>query len=190
MRHYNRWMIILLTLIVFRACPGDAFVNGQNAKYVLGQPNFTTNNTNLSATGMNSPDGIAYDPAGAGRLFVSDTRNGRVLVFDFNQTPIGNGVIPATYVLGKPDFTTGPSGIPNVSSMTISIPGGLAYDASHNRLFVADINYSRVLVYDFKATPIGNGISATYVLGQPNFTSDALGPRIFGLDQPTLGRSL
>jgi len=173
-RVMNTLLPAVVLLSFAGAHPAFAFVNGQNAKYVLGQSNFTTNASNLGAAGMFLPSGMTYDPAG--RLFVSDTHNNRVLVFDFNVTPLGNGIF-ATYVLGQPNFTTNSFG---ASSTAMNSPGGLAYDASTQRLFVTDNTNNRVLVFDFTVTPLvaptdptfpPAGIPATYVLGQQNFTS-------------------
>src|SRR5205085_1315827 len=46
-------------------------------------------------------------------------------------------------------------------------PVGLAYDSVHDRLFVADQNNLRVLVFDTIA--ISDGEDAVNVLGEPNF---------------------
>src|SRR5690606_1625649 len=54
--------------------------DGAAANGVLGQANFTTSDTGLSANGLNNPQGVAVD--GNGRLWVADTFNNRVLRFD------------------------------------------------------------------------------------------------------------
>jgi YVTN family beta-propeller protein len=51
-------------------------------------------------------------------------------------------------------------------------PFGLAYDAANQRLFVADANNNRVMVFNVATSSIQNGMSASYVLGQPNFVSN------------------
>ena len=69
------------------------------ASLVLGQPDFVTTNTSLSANGMRSPSGVATD----GKvLVVSDTDNNRILIW--NSLPKANGQ-PADVVIGQPDFT-------------------------------------------------------------------------------------
>src|SRR5439155_248187 len=47
----------------------------------------------------------------------------------------------------------------------------VAYDAAHNRLFAADPDNQRVLVWDL-AAGITNGMAAKYVLGQATFTTN------------------
>jgi DNA-binding beta-propeller fold protein YncE len=52
----------------------------------------------------------------------------------------------------------------------------LALDPVNHRLFVADLNNIRVLVYNLNtdnSIPASPGHTASYVLGQPNFTSNA-----------------
>jgi hypothetical protein len=52
--------------------------NKQAADLVLGQADFTTATTGLSATGLNSPEGLALSGS---TLFVADSSNHRVLLF-------------------------------------------------------------------------------------------------------------
>jgi Putative Ig domain len=150
-------------------------IQSQTASFVLGQPNFTTSNTNAGQAGMAAPKGVIYDSA-HNRLFVADTNNARVLVFD--TTTITNGM-PASYVLGQPNFTTSNT---NAGQAGISNPNGVAYDTIRNRLFVSDISLNRVLVFD--TTTITNGMPASFVLGQPNFTSSSASAGQTGMSFP------
>ncbi len=60
--------------------------NGRSATKVFGQPDFTTVTAGSSDTAMNSPHHIAAD--GEARLYVADSGNNRVLIFDqINLTP-------------------------------------------------------------------------------------------------------
>src|ERR1051326_4986405 len=99
--------------------------NGENASYVLGQAGFTTGGRNFigSATpvqnGMSHPTGVAYDSINA-RLFVSDTLNNRVLVFNVAPGTITNGE-KASYVLGQSTWSTNNSG---KTSSTLNHPAG------------------------------------------------------------------
>jgi DNA-binding beta-propeller fold protein YncE len=53
----------------------------------------------------------------------------------------------------------------------MNLPSGIAYDTYNGRLFVADCENSRVLVFNVGPSVIANGKNASYVLGHANFTS-------------------
>ncbi len=156
-----------------------AITNGMNASYVLGQPNFTSNNSVTTKNGMSWPAGMIYDK-NLNRLFVAEVNNNRALVF--NLSPIANGM-NASNVLGQPDFVS------NTAATTqngMRQPVAFAYDPALKRLFVSDYFNHRILTFD--VSTISNGMSASYVLGQTNFTSaiegnsQTLTRRPFGLD--------
>jgi DNA-binding beta-propeller fold protein YncE len=109
------------------------------------------------------------------RLFVSDSGNHRVLVYQLNQQYEIASKIPVA-VIGKADFTT--RGV-QLSNSATGYTTGLAYDARNDRLFIADASNDRVLVFDTKT--ITSGQAATHVLGQPDFNSST-----GGLNQSTL----
>ncbi|MBI4458264.1 NHL repeat-containing protein, partial [Candidatus Uhrbacteria bacterium] len=138
--------------------------NGMNASNVLGQANFTTVAVAMTQSGMNLPAAVTYDAAGQ-RLFVTDSNNARVLVFDLSGG-ITNGM-NATNVLGQANFTTA---ITTTTQSGVNSPYGSAYDAAGQRLFVSDDK--RVLVFDLSGG-ITNGMNASNVLGQADFTSNA-----------------
>jgi hypothetical protein len=75
------------------------------ADHVLGQRDFASSQPNqggtASSTTMSDPGGLAYDPTNS-HLFVADSGNSRVLVFDLSHG-ITNDT-PAANVLGQPDF--------------------------------------------------------------------------------------
>jgi hypothetical protein len=130
--------------------------NGVPADVVVGQPDFTTSTSGLTASKV----GIAYFVWSDGRrLAISDAVNSRVLIW--NSIPTTNGA-PADVVVGAPDFVTKGSGL---SASTVGKPAGLAFDGTS--LFVADLEYSRVLI--FTRFPTTNGASASAVLGQSDF---------------------
>ena len=139
--------------------PGDRLADS-----VLGQANFTNNSSALTAAGMNSPRGLAFD-ATSNRLFVADSTNNRVLVFD--TTSITNGE-SAVSVLGQGNFTSNASA---TTAAGMSGPRGLSFDSVMNRLFVADSVNNRILAFD--TTSIGDGEDAVSVLGQANFTASS-----------------
>ena len=137
-----------------------AITNGENAVNVLGQPDFTSNLAKTTQSGLSNPYGIIYDSTNQ-RLFLSDSGNSRIMVFDV--TTITNGE-NAVNVLGQPDF------IFNIGTTTqggISGPFGITYDSINQRLFVADYNNYRVIVFD--VTTITNGENAVNVLGQSDY---------------------
>jgi len=168
------------------ATNGGAYI----AKYVLGQTDFTSKMINSPSGSVNAagfaygPGGLAYDSNNQ-RLFVGD--GARILAFNVNPAFIANGE-PATNVLGQPLLTTADN--PNQGSATATQNGlynvrGLWYDTVHNYLWVGERGNSRVLLYDVRpsgsavtlcgttTSGISNGMNASCVLGQPNFTSNA-----------------
>ncbi|MBI1978304.1 MAG: NHL repeat-containing protein, partial [Candidatus Omnitrophica bacterium] len=131
--------------------------NGAAADIVIGQPDFTTSSAGTTREKMNFPFGVFFDGQ---RLFVADTTNHRVLIF--NSVPATNGA-PADVVIGQPDFTTGSSG---AARNKMNQP--LAVSSDGKRLLVSDFTNNRVLVY--KSIPTSNNTLPDLVLGQPDFT--------------------
>ncbi|MGQ0720946.1 MAG: hypothetical protein ACT4PE_05140 [Candidatus Eiseniibacteriota bacterium] len=136
--------------------------NGAPASVVLGQTDFTTSVPGLTASTFRSPTALWTDGT---RLVVGDLGNRRVLIW--NTIPTTNGAA-ADVVVGAPDFTTAGSSTPSATS--IDFPLGVTSDGTS--LFVADVNFNRVLI--FTPFPTVNGAAATGVLGQDSFTSSAL----------------
>jgi sugar lactone lactonase YvrE len=147
--------------------------SGAAADSVLGQPDLVTATPAMSATGLAAPNSIV----GSGTtLWISDSGNNRVLRFD-NAASKPNGS-NADGVLGSSVFTSVPSN--RTTASTFDTPGGLAIDPTP-RLYVADTANNRVLIF---SNPLGTGVSASNVLGQPNFTDNT--PRLTqsGFDTP------
>ena len=154
-------------IMVFNVNPGT-ISNGMDASYVLGQPDFTTANGNqLTANSTNYPDysGLSFDSVHK-RLFVIDNEYNRVMVFDMSHGVSNN--MDASYVLGQPDFTTSNNGDCTVNTFLYN--EGIGYDPKNQELFVQDVNCNRILVFDL-SQGITNGMNASMVLGQPDFTS-------------------
>ncbi len=193
---YNR-------VLVFDADP-RRLQNFPEAIVVLGQPDATSSRGTMTQTGLNfdvaggmhgitsgNPRamGLAVDPHGE-RLFVSDGPNYRVLVFDTSPARLVTGAAAAA-VVGKPDFTSGPSALtepprrPAIDEGTLtgdeqvvataetfaSMPGDLVFDPNHQRLFVIDGRSHRVLVFDVRPDRLRNGAAAIAVIGQADFQS-------------------
>jgi DNA-binding beta-propeller fold protein YncE len=163
---------------VFNVAPGT-IANGESANTtsgLLGQTSFTTAAEVTTQAGMNMPDGLAYDAANH-RLFVADSHNGRVTVF--NVAPGFTNDENASNVLGHADFVTGGY---TGGQAGMSYPGGLKFDATNNRLFVTDPGNNRVLV--FNTTTITNGMNASNVLSQTNFTNNGTATTQAGMSGP------
>jgi DNA-binding beta-propeller fold protein YncE len=144
---------------------------------VLGQPDLRSCSRPASATASNFLDVYYLEmDTTNNRLFVPDYGNSRVLVFDVAS--ISNGE-SAVNVLGQPNFTSSTSA---TTQAEMSGPDGVIYDSVNNRLFVADYNNNRVLVYDIAS--ITNGENAVNVLGQPDFTSSTPATTQAGMGKP------
>ena len=136
------------------------------AAFVLGQPDFVSTGTALTQSGMNEPSGLAFD-ATNNRLYVSDTGNIRVLVFD--TTTISNGM-NASFVLGQSSFVG--IGFSTTQNGMVS-PKDLAFDATNELLYVTDPGNNRVLV--FSTSALANDMNASFVVGQTSFTTSTSG---------------
>ncbi len=148
------------------------------------------------AATLSGPAGVALV---GGRLFVADTENHRVLVW--NSLPSRDGA-PADVVLGQADFAGrrpnrgrgdgNGDGYSDAGADGFFYPTGIASDGTH--LFVADRMNNRVLVWDDVAT-LESGMPAQRVIGQGSFTGllpnrgnagrGAYAPRADGLNLPS-----
>ncbi len=126
----------------------------------LGDGNAETDANSLGQTA----GGVAVDTAG--RLWVADPQNNRVLRFD-NAASKPNSA-NADGVLGQTDFTSGSGCNYCAYANTLASPSSLVADAA-GRLWVADTYAHRVLRFDNAASK-ANGANADGVLGQADFT--------------------
>ncbi|HYV33612.1 MAG TPA: hypothetical protein VE973_02085, partial [Candidatus Limnocylindria bacterium] len=149
------------------------------ATYVLGQPDFNSSNTAANRSSFNFPYGVQYDSQNT-RLFAEDQGNNRVLVFDVNPSTITNGE-NASYVLGQSNFT---SSVATSTQSGMLDPSDAVYDSANTRLFVSDIFSNRILVFNVATSTIANGMNASYVLGQANFTVNVATTTQSGLYNP------
>jgi uncharacterized protein (TIGR03437 family) len=142
--------------------------NGQPADVVVGQSSFTTNATSVppTQTSLRGPEGVwIYN----GRLFIADTQDNRVLIY--NKIPTANNA-PADVVVGQASFTAFvqpdlTAKQPSTAANNMQTPVAVSTDGK--RLFVADLGQNRVLI--FNQIPTANGASADVALGQPDLVS-------------------
>ncbi len=159
------WVTDRLNHRVLRFDDASLKNNGSNADGVLGQSNFNTGTSGLSATKMNRPMGVFVDSED--HLWVCEDDNNRVIRFD-NVSLKGNGAA-ADGVLGQPDFTTN---LKSQSRNGVSNLRGVFGDEA-GRIYIVDESNHRILVYNHGAS-LPNGAFADYVIGQPDFGSDPI----------------
>ena len=144
--------------------------NGQSADIVLGQTSLTTVATASTVTSstVRGPEGLWIQ---GGKLFVADTQNNRVLIW--NSIPTSNNQ-PADIVLGQVNFTSAAApdpANPNITTTASQLysPTSVTTDGTH--LYVSDLGFNRVLIWN--SIPTSQDQPANVVLGQPNMTSTA-----------------
>jgi len=148
--------------------------NNTPADIVLGQENFTTALANRgrgiapTAGTMRGPQGVWLQ---SGKLFVADTGNNRVLIW--NSIPRSNGQ-NADVVLGAPDFET--SVQPDLTKDQIVARNNnfrtpVAVTSDGVRLLVTDLGHNRVLIWN--SIPTQNNAPASLVIGQKTFEDAA-----------------
>src|SRR5690242_1921677 len=166
----NHRVLLFKNLSTMLPAPSAELVNNSpcpvcvgQASVVLGQPDFTTTTENVPGTpnGLRLPTAVASDGV---HLVVADTNHNRVLIW--NSIPSINDQ-PADVVVGQPDFTA--QGVPGNTPTAKSMRGPQGVWIQNGRLYVADTQNDRVLIYN--KIPTTNGAAADVVLGQPNFTS-------------------
>ena len=149
-------------VLIWKTIPA---ASNQPADIVLGQADFTTSALGLTSSALRGPQGVWVQGT---QLFVADTQNNRVMVW--NTIPTSNNQ-PADFVLGEPNFTTSPppttSDLPPTASNLFS-PVSVTSDGQ--RLFVTDLGHNRVLIWN--SIPTQNGQAADVVVGQQNMTSE------------------
>ncbi len=108
-------------VLLFRKSGAD-FVNGQAARNVLGQQNFSSTGASGSANGLNAPRGIAVDTSD--RLYVADSANNRVIVYASTATT--------------------PNGATGISIPGLSSPEGVAVSPNSGELWVAAFGANQI----------------------------------------------
>lgn len=169
------WVADMTNHRVLRFDNASTIASASPANGVLGQPDFVTNSTGVTASKMNTPTSVFVD--GSGTLWVADRANNRVLKFN-NAASKSNGAA-ADVVLGQADFVSATSGL---TASTMNAPWGVNVDAA-GRLWVADRVNNRVLRFDKAATKV-TGAAADGVIGEPDFVTSVFNKTRGGLGEP------
>jgi RHS repeat-associated protein len=148
-------------VLVFDA---STLTNGENAINVLGQSTFTTSTSATTQTGMKNPRGVAIDVAG-NHLFVADSDNHRVTVFDVSSITNGEAAVA---VLGQVNFTSGAAA---TAQNRMSSPAGLALFSTPFGTANTTVTYTYDPLYRLTAADFNTGVYFHY-------TYDATGNRL------------
>jgi hypothetical protein len=146
-------------VLLWHGCPERS---NRPADVVLGQDDFTSG---LANRGFDRPGADTlnwcYGVAIAGnRLFVADTGNRRVLVWD--RIPTTNGAA-ADLVLGQHDFVTRDENAgEGAGPLGMRWPHGIA--VMDDAILVSDAGNNRIMVW--RSLPRANGVVCDFVLGQ------------------------
>lgn len=137
--------------------------NGERSSVVVGQPDHDEIAPNTTREGLRGPQGVWID---GGRLFIADTLNSRILIY--NSIPDDDGE-PADIVVGQPDFET--RHIPDFTRLDGKASARDLFDpvsvtVKDGRMFVTDLGHHRVLIYN--TIPTANYPRADVVVGQPD----------------------
>lgn len=134
--------------------------NGQTADIVFGQVDGSSATAGNLAEQLNSPRGIAIDSFG--RLFVADTGNSRLQIWDDVNSAYADG-LPSQFIL---------------PSSTVGIPISVIIDPKTEAIWIAESSsFSRVLRFPSYAELLGSGTIAS------NFNFQVFGPRSIVLDR-------
>lgn len=140
--------------VLFFAGDPQGFTDGMQANRVFGQPDFTSSTAGNADNRLTTPRHIATDTDD--RLYVADTGNDRVLIF--NRATIA-GPDPRPAVVLTLTNTTAP----------LRSPRGVHVSPNTGEIWVGDTNGNRVLRYPrFDDLPIAGFV--------PNFSMASLGP--------------
>lgn len=166
----------LLPLTILIVAAQNTWTNGQDALYVIGQPNFTSALSGTSETTLNYPKDVAIDVAHS-KLYVLDGSNNRVLRFSY---PITGSQPAAELVFGQADFSSSSSG---TAINQFSDPRAITVDRS-GRLWVSEYSNNRVVWFNDAFGTVSNQPDADGVLGQPDFTSNSTATTQSGMFNP------
>ncbi len=138
----------------------------QPADIVVGQVDFVHNTTKNppTATSMRGPQGVWI---AGGKLFVADTQDNRVLIY--NTIPTANNATPDV-VIGQPNFTTAiPAAQVTINATQSNLASPVAVTTDGIRMIVTDLAANRVMIWN--KIPTSNGTPADVEVGQKDFVS-------------------
>lgn len=167
-------LITIATILLLASALDAQWINYQAAEFVIGQPDFTTNNIAHSATGLAGPKSVAIDFQHS-KLYIGDASNHRVLRYAY---PITGNQPTAELVFGQSDFTTDPvqtyynnmGFYPAPTAKQILYPASMAIHDGD--LWVLDYFNSRIVKFSQAYNQTVNNPNADLVIGQANFTSN------------------
>jgi len=157
-------------ILIFNSIPTS---NNASADVVIGQQNFTSGSANqggsAAANTLNGPNGLWVDN---GKLFVVDTSNNRLLIY--NAIPTTNNV-SADVVVGQTNFTSTSANQGNSSPGANTFKSLRGVVVAGGRVFTSEYSDSsgnnRILI--FNSIPTTNNASADIVLGQSSFSGSS-----------------
>src|SRR5262249_20769056 len=131
-----------------------------------------------NAKSLRGPQGVWIQN---GKLFIADTQNHRVLIY--NSIPSQNGAA-ADIVLGQKDFSSFVE--PDISQAKVdaqstNMLNPVSVTSDGLRLFVTDLGHNRVLIWN--RIPTSNQAPADVVVGQPDMNG-SLPNNSFKIDDP------
>lgn len=165
-----------LLLCFFSLTLNAQWTNGQNALFVIGQPDFSTQGANLAINGLDDPEGVAVDLINK-KLYVADGDHNLIKRYSL---PITQNQPDAELVFGQPDFNTGTG---RTTQNGLDDPKGIFVDNT-GRLWVAEDDNDRVVWYNNAYAITTNQPNADGVLGQPNFITNTANTNQNGMNNP------
>ncbi|HOZ36883.1 MAG TPA: hypothetical protein PLR18_03590, partial [bacterium] len=134
--------------------------NNASADVVIGQPDFISNSENqggsVGANTFRFPSSIY---ASSTKLFITDQKNNRVLIY--NNIPTENNA-SADVVIGQPNKTTSAANYGGRSAKSLSTP--MFVNIAGSKLFITDTFNNRILI--FNNIPSADYAEANVVVGQ------------------------
>jgi sugar lactone lactonase YvrE len=165
------------------AFPGSAradWTSSKPALSVLGQPDFVSGLENqgvpIGPTTLRRSQGVAWDRL-SGKVFVSDTGNGRVLRYSSADAFTTGAAAEA--VFGAADLTSAGAGS---GRSQLFVPAGIFVD-SFGGLWVADNLNNRVMLF-LNASEKASGADADGLLGATTFGANPSGDTASQMRQP------
>ncbi|HEX7046183.1 MAG TPA: hypothetical protein VF275_01245 [Gammaproteobacteria bacterium] len=145
------------------AYSGIPAVDGADAVFVVGQPDFTTVDSRpVSATSFSGPGSTqSYE----GRLVVADNEHSRIVIYDNLPSLLSGSPAVIGTVLGQNSLDSDNAAC---SQMGLSAPVA-QHITPDGKLIVADIDNHRVMIWNTLPEAGQHGAPADIVLGQENF---------------------